>query len=117
MPPHRKYHRTQKIEDGGLRIEDRRVPFSILYPLSSILGLLFLLAAIPVLAQNNRPVPGVYRGSQQCIGCHSETLGVTAHLKTMEGPEGILTTTIDGQTVSVFDPRTPGYDKFVRPYE
>ena len=53
----------------------------------------------------------------QCLVCHKENDFPTHHAQTMRGPEGILTTTVDGQTVSVFDPRTSGYDTYVRPYK
>jgi predicted CXXCH cytochrome family protein len=78
--------------------------------------LLFSLAAAAALAQV-RPVPGAYRGRSQCLVCHTEMAHLsTHHDQTMRGPEGILTTTVDGQTVSIFDARTPGYDAYVKPY-
>src|SRR5881628_1415449 len=88
-------------------------------PGSKYLVLCLLLAAVasrPVPAQVH-PIPGEYRGMTQCLVCHKENDFPTHHAQTMRGPEGILTTTVDGQTVSVFDPRTSGYDTYVRPYK
>jgi predicted CXXCH cytochrome family protein len=73
---------------------------------------------LPVLAQlGGRPVPGAYRGSQQCFNCHQELFFQTSHRDSMLGPEGILTTTVAGQRVSIFDQRTPGYDQYVAPFQ
>src|SRR5215510_8288659 len=89
---------------------------SLRHPYVPFVLLLLSLAAAAALAQV-RPIPGAYRGKSQCLVCHTEMAHLsTHHDQTMRGPEGILTTTVDGQSVSIFDSRTPGYDKYVKPY-
>lgn len=89
--------------------------------------LLFVLAAllasaIFLIGQTDliRPTPGAYRGSEQCTGCHGATHADTIsthHELSLQGPAGILKTTVSGKRVSIFDPSTPGYDKYVAPYK
>ena len=67
------------------------------------------LAVVPFLA----PIEGRSNVSIVIRNCSSQT----SHRDSMQGPEGILTTTVDGQRVSIFDPRTPGYDQYVAPFQ
>jgi predicted CXXCH cytochrome family protein len=74
--------------------------------------------AAPLLGQTlERPIPGVYRGMKQCLACHELSHFPNHHADTIKGPAGILTTTVAGKSVSIFDPRTPGYDTYVAPYK
>lgn len=65
---------------------------------------------------------GVYYGMDRCFDCHSDAGFLkTAHASTVQGPPtetetGVLRTMIDGEEVSIFDPRTDGYDAHVAPW-
>jgi predicted CXXCH cytochrome family protein len=87
-------------------------------PQSARFVLVLLLAAAPLWGQALvRPIPGEYRGLKQCTACHELSHFPNHHEETMRRADGILKTTVNGETVSVFDPRTPGYDTYVAPYK
>lgn len=60
---------------------------------------------------------GIYRGTKSCTICHDFREFETAHNQSVRGPQHILQTTVQGQKASIFDPRTPGYEKFIAPYK
>ena len=89
-----------------------------------LIGALAALVSLPSLfgpslygQTSSRLSPGTYRGSKQCFVCHQELFFDTSHRSTLQGPEAILSTTVDGQSISIFDRRAPGYSEFVAPFE
>ncbi|MFQ6034299.1 MAG: cytochrome c3 family protein [Sedimentisphaerales bacterium] len=65
----------------------------------------------------------VYTGADSCLTCHGDkaTFMDTMHPKKIQGPPTatetpVLRTIIDGQEVSIFDPRTSGYETYVAPW-
>ena len=66
-----------------------------------------------------------YRGMDNCLGCHTgrqyERYLDTLHPYKVQGPPTetetpVLSTTIDEEKVSIFDPRTTGYDTYIAPW-
>lgn len=64
-----------------------------------------------------------YKGVGFCLSCHSDKAMYmdTMHPKKVQGPPSldatpVLTTLVDGKEVSIFDPRTKGYDTYVGPW-